>query len=65
MIEDEMHFITNCKFNQVERDILYCNIMQVDQSFMDLCATEKFVYLFSSKNPQILTWLLDWNSYRQ
>ena len=42
--------------NQVERDILYCNIMQVDQSFMDLHATDKFVNLFSSKSPQILTW---------
>ena len=56
MIEDEMHFITNCKINQVERDILYSNIMQVDQSFMDLHAIDKFVYVFSSRNPQILTW---------
>ena len=30
--------------------------MQVDQSFMDLHATDKFVNLFSSKSPQILTW---------
>ena len=57
MIEDEMHFITNCKINQVERDILYSNIIQVDQSFMDLHAIDKFVYVFSSRNPQILTWL--------
>ena len=57
MIDDEMHFITNCKINQVERDILYSNIMQVDKSFTELHATDKFVYLFSSRNPQILTWL--------
>ena len=57
MIDDEMHFITNCKINQVERDILYSNIMQMDQSFMDLHATDKIVYLFSSRNPQILTWI--------
>ena len=57
MIEDEMHFILNCKINQVERDMVYCNIMQVDQSFMDLYATDKFDYLFSNKNPRILTWL--------
>ena len=38
MIDDEMHFIMNCKINQVERDILYSNIMQVDQSFVDLHA---------------------------
>ena len=57
MIDDEMHLIMNCKINQVERDILYSNIMQVDQSFMDLHATDKFVYVFSSGNPQILTWL--------
>ena len=49
MIDDEMHFITNCKINQVEQDILYCNIMQVDQSFMDLHAM--------TRNLQILTWL--------
>ena len=29
----------------------------MDQSFMDLHATDKFVYVFSSRNPQILTWL--------
>ena len=57
MIDDEMHLIMNCKINQVERDILYSNIMQVDQSFMDLHAIDKFVYVVSSGNPQILTWL--------
>ena len=57
MIDDEMHFITNCKINKVERDLLYSNIMHGDQSFMDLHATDKFVYMFPSKNPQILTWL--------
>ena len=57
MVDYEMHFITNCKINQVERDILDSNIMQVDQSFMNLHATDKFVYVFSSRNPQILTWL--------
>ena len=57
MIEDEMQFSTNCKINQVEKDLLNCNIMQVDQSFMDLHTTDKFVYLFSSRNPQIQTWL--------
>ena len=31
--------------------------MQVTQSFMESHATDKFVYLFSSKNQQILTWL--------
>ena len=57
MIDDEMYFITNCKINQVERDVLYSNIMQVDQSFMDFHTTDKCVYLFSSRNPPILTWL--------
>ena len=57
MTEDEMHFITNCKINQVGWDTLLCNIMQVDQPFMDFHATDKFVYSFSSRNPQILTWL--------
>ena len=46
MIEDEMHFITNCKINQVERDILYSNIIQVDQSFMDLHAIDKLFTCF-------------------
>ena len=57
MIDNEMHFIMNCKMNQVERDIFYSNMMQVDQSFMDLHATDMFVYVFSSRDPQILTWL--------
>ena len=38
MIVDEKHFIANCKINQVEWDIFYTKIMQVDQSFMDLHA---------------------------
>ena len=46
MIDDEMHFSTNCKLNQVERDTLYRNIMQVDQSFMDLHATDKLFTCF-------------------
>ena len=57
MIDDEMHFIANCKINQVDRDIFYTKIMQVDQSFMVLHATDKFVYVFSSRNPQIMSWL--------
>ena len=28
-------FLTNCKINQGERDVLYCNVMQLDQVFMD------------------------------
>ena len=37
-----MHFITNCKINQFEQDTLYCNMMQVDQSFMNLHGLDKF-----------------------
>jgi len=55
-IEDELHFVTNCKINLNERNSFYEKLVSIEPQFQTKSPIEKFVYLLSSTNPQILTW---------
>ena len=55
-VEDEEHFVTSCRVNINERQTLFTKISSKDPTFMHLDNREKFIFLMSSKDRQILTW---------
>ena len=55
-VEDEEHFVTSCRVNINERQSLFTKISSKDPTFMHLDYREKFIFLMSCKNRQILTW---------
>lgn len=57
VIEDEFHFMLNCVKNERERDDLFSKINRVFPNYDTLDNISKFVYLFKSDDPQIVTWL--------
>ena len=56
VVEDENHFVTKCSINQAERRHLYSKISCKAPHFSTLSDNEKFVYLLTNNDPQILTW---------
>ena len=56
LVEDELHFITNCAETTENRKVLYNKIAQLDSSFIELHDNEKMMYLFNSQDRTILTW---------
>ena len=54
--EDEEHFVTNCSINQAERRLLYSKISCKVPRFSTLSDFDKFLYLLTNNDPQILTW---------
>ena len=55
-VEDEEHFATSCRVNINERQSLFTKIISKDPTFMHLDNREKFTFLMSCKDRQILTW---------
>ena len=53
-IEDEIHFLTVCPLYEVERTNLYVECLQTTRNFQLLTGTERFIYIMSNENPQIL-----------
>ena len=56
-IENEEHFVTNCQINDAERQLLFIKISSKFPAFAQLNHHEKFIYLMSCNDRQILTWL--------
>ena len=56
VVEDEEHFVTNCSINQAERRLLYSKISCKVPRFSTLSDFDKFLYLLTNNDPQILTW---------
>ena len=56
VVEDEEHFVTNCSINQAERRLLYSKISCKVPRFSKLSDFDKFLYLLTKNDPQILTW---------
>ena len=56
VVEDEEHFVTNCSINQAERRLLYSKISCKVPRFSILSDFDKFLYLLTNNDPQILTW---------
>ena len=56
VVEDENHFVTKCSINQAERRHFYSKISCKAPHLSTLSDDEKFVYLLTNNDPQILTW---------
>ena len=56
-VEDELHFVTACSLNRTERIVLYDKVARKFPEFDQLADVEKFVFLFTFKDAQMLTWL--------
>ena len=56
VVEDEIHFVTRCKVNQLERSLLESKVSKLNPTFMSLDEYQKFVFLNQSDDARILTW---------
>ena len=56
-VEDELHFVTACSLNRTERIVLYDKIAKKFPAIDQLADVETFVFLFTFKDAQMLTWL--------
>ena len=52
--EDEIHFITECPLYEVERTKLYVSCLNTAKNFQLLTGKERFIFIMSNENPQIL-----------
>ena len=55
-IENEEHFITNCQINAHERQTFFTKVSFKSPTFIQFSDHEKFIYLMSCKDRQILAW---------
>ena len=56
-IEDEVHFLINCKLYEPERQRLFLMINEKKQNFQSLNDVEKFTFLLSNPDNQLLVWI--------
>ena len=56
-VDDELHFMTACAVNVNERRTLYDKLINKFPEFEHLCDLQKFVFLFTFDDAQILSWL--------
>ena len=57
VLEDEIHFITECMLYECERRFLYQKVNSYDYIFEHLSNQEKFIYLLRSANSSVLSHL--------
>ena len=56
VLKDELHFVTACSLNRTERIVLYDKVARKFPEFDQLADVEKFVFFFTFKDAQMLTW---------
>jgi len=56
-VEDELHFVTACCANDMQRNVLYSKVTRKFPPFETLDNLGKFIFLFTFKDAQMLTWL--------
>lgn len=54
-VGDEMHYLLNCKTLEMERETAFSKISEFDHSFRSLNKIDKFIYLLSNENDNVLT----------
>ena len=57
VIEDELHFLVDCKMHESERNILFNRISISYSKFTSFNRIEKFKFLLTKSDPQLLTWV--------
>ena len=57
LIEDEQHFLVDCSIYTPERNILFDKIGNKYTFFSNFDSAEKFIFLLSIQDPQVLAWL--------
>ena len=55
-VDDELHFVTSCAMNLNERRTLYDKVTGKFPEFEHLADVEKFVFLFTFDDAQMLSW---------
>ena len=56
VLEDEQHFVLNCKINSNLREILFKKLSDIHSYFVSLNSIEKFKFILDNGDPQIQTW---------
>ena len=56
MVENEIHFVTQCAINQAERSVLENNVSKLYPSFPLIDDYQKFLFLMKNNDANILTW---------
>ena len=56
VMDDEIHFVTQCRINACERRIFYQKMSSADPQFTSLNDKEKFIYLMQSNDQETLRW---------
>ena len=56
VMDDEIHFVTQCRINACERGIFYQKMSSADPQFTSLNDKEKFTYLMQSNEQETLRW---------
>ena len=57
IIEDEIHFLTNCKIYEYNRKLFFDAVSYKFPNFAHLSSEHKFIFLLSCEDPQITTHL--------
>ena len=56
-VEDEIHFLVRCKSYNSLRNEFFWKIYQISPNFTSLNDNEKYVFLMTSCNKQLMVWL--------
>ena len=56
VVDNEIHFVTNCCINERERLVLYQKLDTTVPEFTLLSDRDKFVYLMGNRNENVMTW---------
>lgn len=56
-VEDEVHFIINCSIFNATRNAFFDKVVLSYPGFRDLNDKDKYIFLMSTRNEQLLVWL--------
>ena len=54
-IEDEFHFLIQCKALELNRKVLFCNLSDIVPSFVNMSEQDKFSFILKSNDTDIST----------
>ena len=57
-VEDELHFLINCKLYQEERGLLFAKVSNFYPTFLNYSPIDKFCFLMTNNEATILTWVV-------